>query len=145
MFGSKLPNVVQQNIFTPSKVSKLVTQILRGNSEGLYDYKIKEDKPVYKENEIYNEEFDNRTTQIAAFMVKAGIQVLTKHYERYFNKKLKDLNGIERPILDPGLHPLIFKPLLDTITICDTILKPLERVTSSLTVRYNIQRDKKYL
>ena len=136
LFARKLSNEQQQTIFTYDNVKRLVSQILRGNSEGLYFYskatETKKEKNVFRgENEEYDAEFNTRILKISAFLAQAGIEICIRHYELTLGKTL-----------DPRLHKYIIEPLLNAMAICDTIINPHTIVKKEQTVKYNIHKNK---
>jgi hypothetical protein len=109
MFGSKLPNITQSEIFSFGNVSRLVTQILHGNTEKLYKYEKNKNRSIYKgDNNDYDNEFSTRIVQIAAFIVRAATEVCIAYYK-------------ENHKHEPELNKYVVDPIMDAAMICQII------------------------
>jgi hypothetical protein len=130
LLAKRLPNNEQKEIFYYDNIKGLLQAILHGSIEELQYYSKAKDKSIFKGQDTnYDNEFDNRIVQIAAFLVEEGTRICIEQYKT--KHKLND--RLNQPIID----------ILDRAAgICDAIAFPF-RVTKSQTLRYNIHAAEK--
>jgi hypothetical protein len=125
IYGSKLTNESQKRFFSYDKVSRLVSQILRGNTEGIHYYSkmknkiISKGQSVKKQDKHYDIEFNTRIVRIAAFLVREATEVCIAYYRKNHES-------------EPELNKFVVDPIKEAAAICTIIA--MQRKSSGLLI-----------
>jgi hypothetical protein len=135
LMTSRLPNDIQEKIFTLNRIESFISQVLNGNEKGLHSYADK--KCIFKGNKKYDEKFNKRTVIIAASLVKELAEICIAYYR-------------ENHRYEPELHKYVVNPIREAAAMCTEIatkrvslIAPPENIKLSDEAVCHTQKDEK--